>query len=77
MPFENIVERENAGNQYFLISPQCFLPFPKQKLIFFFSQIYLLSANAFNLDQSEILSFVKALMFSFRVIKIQKWVIKS
>ena len=26
-PFENIVEKEeNAGNQHFLLSPQCFLP---------------------------------------------------
>ena len=27
-PFENIVlKRENAGNQHFLLIPQCFLPF--------------------------------------------------
>ena len=27
-PFENIVEKgENAGNQHFLLFPQCFLPF--------------------------------------------------
>ena len=30
-PFENIVGKgENAGNQHFLLCPQCFLPFPKQ-----------------------------------------------
>ena len=30
-PFETIVGRgENAGNQHFLLFPQCFLPFPKQ-----------------------------------------------
>ena len=30
-PFENIVGKgENAGNQHFLLFPQCFLPFPKQ-----------------------------------------------
>ena len=33
--FENILGiRENAGNQQFLLFPQCFLPFPKQVLIF-------------------------------------------
>ena len=33
-PFENIVGNgENAGKQHFLLSPQCFLPFPKQILI--------------------------------------------
>ena len=30
-PFENIVGKgENAGNQHFLLFPQCFLPFPKE-----------------------------------------------
>ena len=39
-PFENIMESssfesimgkgENAGNQHFLLFPQCFLPFPTQ-----------------------------------------------
>ena len=59
--FENIVgKRENAGNQHFLLFSQCFLPFPKQ--ISIFSVIFiLLSANAFNLDQSKILSFGKEL----------------
>ena len=29
-PSENIVGKgENAGNQHFLLFPQCFLPFPK------------------------------------------------
>ena len=29
--FENIMGKgENAGNQHFLLFPQCFLPFPKQ-----------------------------------------------
>ena len=33
--FENIVGKgENAGNQDFLVFPQCFLPFPKQIKIF-------------------------------------------
>ena len=32
---ENIVgERENAGNQHFLLFPQCFLPFIKQSGLF-------------------------------------------
>ena len=58
-PFENIVGKgENAGNQHFLLFPQCFLPFPKQ--VSFFSVTFILSsANAFNLDQSKILSFGK------------------
>ena len=30
-PFENIVEKgENAGNQHFLLFPQCFLPVHSQ-----------------------------------------------
>ena len=33
-PFENIVEKENAGNQHFLLLPQSFLLFPKQISIF-------------------------------------------
>ena len=34
-PFENMMGKgENAGNQYFLLFPQCFLPFPKQMLFF-------------------------------------------
>ena len=33
--FENIVEKEeNAGNQHFLLFPQCFLPFHEQIPIF-------------------------------------------
>ena len=34
---ENIVGKgKNAGNQHFLLFPQCFLPFPKQISIFHF-----------------------------------------
>ena len=34
-PFENIVEKgENADNQHFLLFPQCFLPYHKQKSLF-------------------------------------------
>ena len=33
--FRNIVGKgENAGNQHFLLFPQCFLPFPKQISVF-------------------------------------------
>ena len=35
MPLENIVGKaQNAGNQHFLLFPQCFLPFPNQISIF-------------------------------------------
>ena len=55
-PFENIVGKgENAGNQHFLLFPQCLYPF-KTKFIFS-AELSLLSANAFNLDQSKKLSF--------------------
>ena len=47
---------ENAGNQHFLLFPQCFLPFPKEISIFYITFI-MSSANAFNLDKSKILSF--------------------
>ena len=44
IPTFNDLERE-AGNQHFLLFPQCFLPFPKQ--IFNFSFMYdMSSANA-------------------------------
>ena len=50
--FENIVgKEENAGNQHFLLSPQCFFILPKPNFNFLVTFI-LLSANAFNLDQS-------------------------
>ena len=35
MPFENIVKKGgNAGDQHFLLSQQCFLPFPPKNSIF-------------------------------------------
>ena len=53
--FENILGKgESAGNQHFLLFPQCFLPFPKQSFLVTFD---LLFANAFNLDKSKFLSF--------------------
>ena len=51
---------ENAGNQHFLLFPQCFLPFPEQVSIFQ-SHLSFLSANSFYSDQSKILSFSKEL----------------
>ena len=68
-PFENIVGKgENAGNQHFLLFPQCFVPF-KNQISSFWSHLFcclltliLLSANVFNLDQSKILSFGKEII---------------
>ena len=55
-PFENIEgEGENAGNQHFLLFPDCFQP--DQTHIIILSTLILSSANAFKLDQSKILSF--------------------
>ena len=55
--FENIMGKgENAGNQHFLLDPQCFLPFPNQISIFGL-HLFLLSANALNLNQSKVLTF--------------------
>ena len=46
-PFENIVGiGENAGNQHFLLFPQCFLPIPKRISVFklhLFCRLQLLS----------------------------------
>ena len=55
--FESIVGKgENAGNQHFILLPQCFLSYQREKLSF---NQHLSSANAFNLDQSKILPFGK------------------
>ena len=52
-PFENSEgKRENAGNQHFLLSPQCFQPIPPKNSVFLVTFI-LSSVNAFNLDQSQ------------------------
>ena len=59
--FENIVGKgENAGNQHFLLFPQCFLLFPTH-IIFESRLICRLQINAFNLDTPKILSFGKEL----------------
>ena len=55
-PFENIVGKgEYAGNQHFLLFPQCFSPFQNQNFKSLFN-IYFVVYNAFNLDQTKILS---------------------
>ena len=47
-PFENIVgKEENAGNQHFLLFPQCCQSFPKQQLNFSVTFIWL-SAKCFE-----------------------------
>ena len=56
-------KEENAGNQHFLLFPQCFLSYPEQILPFRSSLICRLK-NAFNLDWFEILSFGKRLTLS-------------
>ena len=55
-PFKNIVGKgENAGNQHFLLFHNVF--YPSQKEFLLLSYIFLLSANAFSLDQSKNLAF--------------------
>ena len=58
-PFENVVRKEeNAGNQHFLLLPQFFYLIHNKFYHFAIWIIYnLSSANAFNLDWSEILTF--------------------
>ena len=52
-PFENIVEKkENAGNQHFLLFPQCFSSLHKTNFTFGFI-LNLPSANAFNLSSER------------------------
>ena len=53
--FENILRKgENICNQHFLLFP-CFLPFLENKM----SHLYLLSANALNLNWSTIFHLVR------------------
>ena len=61
--FENTVEKvENAGNQHFLLLPQCFSLYKKREITIL-TTLNLLSANAFNLIQSKILSVTQELMY--------------
>ena len=56
-PSENIVgKQENAGNQYFLLSPTMFFILARTNIAIWIT-FNLLSANALNLDLSEILLF--------------------
>ena len=65
-PLENIVGKgENAGNQHFLLFPQCFPSIHPQKNFCFSVTFILSSANAFNLDQSKNLSFGKELSICY------------
>ena len=47
---------ENAGNNHFLLFPQCFLLYHKEKSSFQ-QHLIMSSANAFNLVMSKILLF--------------------
>ena len=59
---------ENAGNQHFLLFPQCFLISTHPETNFCFWATFILSsANALNLDQSKSLSFGEELMCLQRV----------
>ena len=63
-PFENIEGKgKNAGN-HFLLFPKCVLPFPKEISILQQHNISL-SANAFNLDLSKMLTFGWLVVFGF------------
>ena len=42
---------ENAGDQHFLLFPQCFFSYPKKNSVF--KYIYYIICNAFFLDQSK------------------------
>ena len=54
-PFENIVGKgENAGNQHFLIFPQCFLSLKKKKNLKFWVTLILSSEIDSNLNQSKL-----------------------
>ena len=58
--FENVSGKgETAGNQYFLLFLQCFLPIPERISIF---TSILPSTNASNLDRSKNLLFGKELI---------------
>ena len=58
---ENTVANgENAGNQHFLLFPQCFLPYQGEKSSFYQHLLCYLE-NAFKLDQAKSLSSGKEL----------------
>ena len=51
---------KNAGNQHFLLFPQCFQPYQKGEIVTL-AKFNLLSASAFNLFPSKTLLFGKGL----------------
>ena len=51
-----VVKGVNAGNQYYLLFPQCFLSLAEPIQ---FSATFILFVNVFSLDQSKILLFGK------------------
>ena len=60
-PFEKIERKgENAGNQHYLLFPQCFIPIPKRISVFEL-RLLVVSANASNLDQSKNVPFGREL----------------
>ena len=60
--FKNIVgKEENAGNQHFLLFPQCFLPYLRHTLSFKQHKICRLQMH-FNLVEAKIVSFGKELI---------------
>ena len=65
--FENIVGKgENAGNQHFLLFPQCFLP--NSRNYYFYNIKNLSSAYALNLDKSKFLSSGKKLRILYCIL---------
>ena len=58
---------ENAGNQHFLLFPQCLHPY-KGKFASFEPHLKLSSANAFNLDKATVLLFGKGLLSLYNTI---------
>ena len=65
--FEIIEGRgENAGNQRFLLFPQCFIRFLNKISLFFSAAFTFSSTIAFNFDQSKILSVGKELKRGLR-----------
>ena len=71
-PLENIVgKEENASKHHFFLVPQCFLPILKRISIFQITLI-LLSANAFNLDQSKSLLLTLSQTSNFRLFQIER-----
>ena len=69
-PFENFVgKRENAGNQDFLFILQCFLHDQGQiSLSVIFNSSF---TNAFNLDQTKVMSFGKGLSNVIIMVRLQ------